>query len=122
MLVIMYRYTTDSITSIAYGHNCKSLYDPNNDFKRYGSKVFDSNPLINALGFFAPIVLDVLGIPLTDPGVIKFFSQSFQQIVKYRRQNNIVRKDFLNLLMQLMDKGTLDDDEKSKMNNGSSGR
>lgn len=37
--------------------------------------------------------------------------QRFQDIVNYRRQNNVVRKDFIELLMQLMDTGVLEDDD-----------
>ncbi|XP_058788782.1 uncharacterized protein LOC131662839 [Phymastichus coffea] len=114
------RYTTDSISSIAFGFNCKSLEDPDNEFKRYGAMVFDQNPIRNALGAFAPIVLDILQIPLIRKQVIHFFTTTFQDMVKYRRQNNIVRKDFFDLLMQLMDKGKLDEDEKLNETTGKS--
>lgn len=81
--------------------------------------VFDQNPVKNAVGVFSPIILDILRIPLLSIDVIKFFTTTFQNMVKYRRENNIVRKDFLNLLMQLLDKGVLEDDEKSEKRNGS---
>ena len=76
--------------------------------------VFDQNPIRNALGAFAPIVLDILRIPLIRREVINFFITTFKEMVNQRRQNNINRKDFLNLLMQLMDKGMVEEDEKSR--------
>ena len=94
------------------------MENPNNDFQRYGNKVFDQNPLKNALGLFAPIVLDVFRIPLIQTEVMKFFSKTFNDMMHYRRQNKVERKDFFNLLMQLMDKGVLDDDDSSSKGNG----
>lgn len=39
----------------------------------------------------------------------KFFSNTFDNMVEQRRRTNIVRKDVLNLLVQLMDNNSLDD-------------
>lgn len=104
------RYTNDTIASIAFGFNCNSLEDPDNEFKKIASKVFDQSPLKNALGFFAPFILDLLKIPFSDQAVIDFFTKNFAEMIKYRQQNSVVRKDFMNLLMQLIEKGKLDDD------------
>lgn len=122
MYICNSRYTTDSISSIAFGFNCRSLENPDSDFKRYGSMAFSLNPIKNAVGLFSPIILDILRIPLMHMDVIKFFTTTFQNMVNYRRENDIVRKDFFNLLMQLMDKGVLEDDESSeKINDSTSG-
>ncbi|XP_023246794.1 probable cytochrome P450 6a14 isoform X1 [Copidosoma floridanum] len=112
------RYTADTISSTAFGFNCKSLDNPENEFKRHLLMVFDQSPLKNALAF-VPIVLDVLRIPFTPYEVIRFFSKLFEDMVNQRQQSNVVRKDFVNLLMQLMDKGILEEDDKSTQNGSS---
>lgn len=62
-------------------------------------------------------MLDTFRIPLMDKEVIKFFSQTFRDTVEHRRRNKIVRKDFISLLMQLMDKGVLLEEEGSSQTN-----
>lgn len=62
---------------------------------------------------FAPQVMDFFSIPLTDRRVTKFFRKIFQETVAYRQSHNVIRHDFMNLLMQLMEKGYVEaDDEK----------
>ena len=43
--------------------------------------------------------------------VEKFIIETFQETVQSRRENDIVRNDLLQLLMQLMDRGCIGDVE-----------
>lgn len=42
-----------------------------------------------------------------------FFVDLFEKMVADRRSKKIVRNDFLNLLMQLMDRGSVENDDDS---------
>ncbi|XP_014233425.1 probable cytochrome P450 6a14 [Trichogramma pretiosum] len=105
------RYTTDSISSIAFGFNCNSLDDPGSDFKRYGRKAIENSPVRQGLGMFAPVVLDALRVPLFYPDVIDFFTSTFRDMME-RRRRDPGRRDFLSLLIQLIDTGVIEADEK----------
>lgn len=103
--------------SVAFGISCDSFKEPNNEFRYWGKKIFDPKPLWNALILFAPQILNFFSISYTEKSVTKFFTNMFKQTVKYRESNNIERKDFLNLLIQLMKNGYVDADDESLSNN-----
>lgn len=98
--------------STAFGINSNSIKEKDNQFRYWGKKIFEVNSFWNALFLFAPEVLDFFSIPYTKPDVAKFFTTMFRNNVEYRRIHNIVRNDFMNLLIQLMDKGYVDSNVK----------
>lgn len=114
---IFARYSTDIIMSVAFGISCDSFKEPNNEFRYWGKKIFDPKPFWNALILFAPQVLNFFSISYTEKSVTNFFTNMFKQTVKYRESNNIERKDFLNLLIQLMKNGYVNADDESLSNN-----
>jgi len=98
--------------STAFGIKSNCIKQPNNEFRYWGNKVFEEKPFWNALLMFAPQIMDFFSIPITDKGVTKFFMKMFCDNVKYRQTHNVVRHDFMNLLIQLMEKGYVDSDDK----------
>ncbi|XP_043286854.1 cytochrome P450 6k1-like [Venturia canescens] len=104
------RFGTDVIMSIAFGVNSNSLKTPNSEIRFWGQKVFEPQPFWNTISLFAPKVMDFFSIPFTDRGVIKFFLKTFTETIEYREANNVVRPDFMNLIMQLMNRGYVDPD------------
>lgn len=48
---------------------------------------------------------------MAKPDVEKFFSKVVKDNVQYREENNIYRKDFMHLLIQLKNQGAITDDE-----------
>lgn len=75
-----------------------------------GKKTFEPNLIINAMTMFIPKVMDFFKISFTDKNVAKFFIKVFEDTVNYRMKNNIIQPDFMNLLIQLMKKGSIDKD------------
>jgi cytochrome P450 family 6 len=45
-----------------------------------------------------------------DPNVSKYFRSMVQDTVNYRENNNIMRKDFLQLLIQIKNEGKVEED------------
>ncbi|XP_076173237.1 putative cytochrome P450 6a20 [Ptiloglossa arizonensis] len=110
---IFSRYSVDIIMSVAFGITCDSFNNPNNEFRYWGKKIFDPKPLWNVLIFWAPQIFDLFSIPYTERDVTNFFTKMFKDTVEYRESNNIIRNDFLNLLMQLIKNGYIDTDDKT---------
>lgn len=57
-----------------------------------------------------------LGIRVTKPEVANFFLNTIKQTVAYREQNNIERKDMLDLLIKLKNNQSIDEDIDSETN------
>ncbi|KAL2713806.1 cytochrome P450 6a2-like [Vespula squamosa] len=107
-------FFTDIIMSIAFGINCNCLEHPESEFRYWGKKVFEPKPFVNTTMIFASKIMEIFSIPLNDKGVIKFFMKTFEETVQYRDKHNIERRDFLNLIMQLMKNGYVKNDEESE--------
>ncbi|XP_066599080.1 uncharacterized protein [Prorops nasuta] len=120
---IFARYSTDNIMSTAFGINSNSMENPDCEFRYWGKKAFEPKAVVNTFTMFAPKVLEIFSVPFTDKGVTKFFMNAFEETVKYREKHNVVRKDFLNLIMQLMKNGYVEPDEdKSNSSNQENGK
>ncbi|XP_044761017.1 probable cytochrome P450 6a14 [Coccinella septempunctata] len=112
---ILGRFTTDVIGSCAFGLNCNSLENPKSEFREKGKAVFEKDfweNLKEVILFLAPNFMKKLNISLTPKDVSDFFLNVVKDTVAYREKEGVVRKDFLQLLIQLKNKGKLVDDEK----------
>nr|AKZ17695.1 cytochrome P450 monooxygenase CYP6BQ36 [Tenebrio molitor] len=113
---VLGRFSTDIIGSVAFGIECNSLKDPNSLFRKYGKKVFDVSTWEKTKGFvqffFPRRILKAIKFKITNAEVEKFFMKIVEDTVNYREQNNIYRKDFIHLLLQLKNRGSVTDDEK----------
>ncbi len=111
---VLARFTTDVIGTCAFGINCNSLKDPNAEFRVKGKKVFDlpRNRAIKQV--FMSTFKDLarlLRIKAIHDDVSQFFMKIVEETVKYREENNVKRNDFMDLLIQLKNHGSIDGDE-----------
>uniref|UniRef100_A0A1B0CII2 Cytochrome n=1 Tax=Lutzomyia longipalpis TaxID=7200 RepID=A0A1B0CII2_LUTLO len=107
------RFLTDLIASVAFGINVNSIADPNAHFRKMGQKALAPtfrNGIVVFLSFMAPKVLDYLKLKQFDDDVEKFMVSIVEQTVKHREKNNVVREDFMQLLIQLRNSGTVKED------------
>lgn len=102
-----------------FGVDCNTLHDADNEYRYWGRQVFEAHNIKNAVGFFAPQILDFFSIPFNDVGVQKFFMTVFQETVKHRLNNNIKSQDFMDLIIQLMNKGYVNEDDGESIQNSS---
>lgn len=111
---VLGRFTTDIIGSVAFGLECNSLKDPNVEFRIYGKKAFEidmSSRLKFLVRNYLPnSVLRFLNFRITKVEVEKFFMKVVKDTVAYREKNNIIRKDFMHLLLQIKNFGKVTDD------------
>lgn len=107
-------HTTNIIASVAFGIEADSITNPNNEFRACGRKIFESsiyNAIRMALNFIAPHLMSVLQVRVADESVEKFIRSVVKQNLEHREQNNVSRKDFFQLLVQLRNNGTVQLDD-----------
>lgn len=107
------RYTSNVIASVGFGLEINSFENPNNDFRQYSRRSFQ--PLFRNMfrifvSIMSPFLSKTFGIRLADRDVREFMTQTVSQNLKYREENNVVRKDFFQLLIQLRNSGKVNDD------------
>lgn len=112
------RFTNDVIVSCAFGMDCNSLKNPNNEFLTFGQNIFNRN-LIGRIKQFIVMLLPrplliKIGFKLTTSETESFFLRAIKDIVTYREKNNIIRNDLMSLLLQMKNKGGLVDDVSTK--------
>ncbi|XP_060524722.1 cytochrome P450 6a2-like isoform X2 [Cylas formicarius] len=112
---VLARFTTDIIGNCAFGIECNSMKDPNSEFRMFGKKIFERSlfhsikaSLVQA---FPQSVATSLGIRIMDHNVEKFFLDMVINNAEYREKNQIFRKDFFQLMLQLKNLGKVTDDE-----------
>lgn len=118
---IFARYSTNVIASVAFGIDIDCIREPNCDFREYGKKIFEmsfSNGIRNALSFLSPSLLELLNVRITDKSIQDFMTAVVHENLKLREANNIVRRDFFQLLIQLRNTGNISqNDDEWKTNN-----
>ena len=113
---ILARYSTDVISSCAFGIQCNCLKNPDAEFRQWGRKIFKPSFRISIVSFLfitVPSLLGVLKLRLLDPKISKYFRNMFEETVNYRERNNITRNDFMQLLIQIKNKVKMEEDNES---------
>lgn len=114
------------IASVAFGIDVDTIKDPNNDFRVCGRKLFEPtlrNKIIGFISFIQPNLVNILSLKLTDKYVENFIMGVVKQNLEYREKNNVTRKDFFQLLIQLRNSGTVQlDDEWDTVIKGDEGQ
>ncbi|KAK2587620.1 hypothetical protein KPH14_003745 [Odynerus spinipes] len=99
------RFTTDVIGSCAFGLNIKAMDDEKNEFRRMGQKIFR-----NGLKTYfrdrvreTPWLYRIIGRLFAEKDLEKFFITTTMDMINYRKENNIRRHDFIDILVDLKD-------------------
>lgn len=106
-------YTTNVISSVAFGLDVDCLDDPRSMFRKYGHTFFEAsfkNIIRSNLAIMNPRLAKFLRLRFTDKEVSDFFVGIVRQNLEYREKNNITRKDFFQMLIQLRNTGKIQDD------------
>ncbi|XP_062552483.1 probable cytochrome P450 6a20 [Armigeres subalbatus] len=107
------RFTTDIIGSCAFGIDCNSLENPRSKFREMGKRMINF-PKRKALKIFFAMMFRKqarwLGIRFNDEDISEFFFGVVRDTIRYREENNIERKDFMQLLIELKNKGYMEGD------------
>lgn len=116
------RFATNVIASVAFGLDANCIENADAPFRKYGQKFFDAT-LLNGFRFVSmfsfPWLLRWFRIRLIDRDVEQFMTDVVEQTLDMREKQNVVRKDFFQLLVQLRNSGTvrLDDEWETVISN-----
>lgn len=101
---LLLRMTTDIIGSASFGIDYNTLKNPETEFACMVRNIF--NPPFWKLwllaleeGFQNPG--NILKLSHSDRVLEEYFTELVRKTIEYRDQNNVVREDFLNILMQM---------------------
>lgn len=110
-------FTADVIVSCAFGLDCNNFKD--NQFQLMGNNVFKHENikriLKNFIAFTSPKLAHFLNLKLCPQDVTDFFVDVVTKTVQHREENNVSRKDFLQLLIE-MKNNKLADNESLTLN------
>ncbi|CAD7079491.1 unnamed protein product [Hermetia illucens] len=116
---LLARFTTDVIGTCAFGIECNSMKTPDSEFRRYGAKVFDDPPHPPFLQLLASqypnIARKYFHMRVFRKDVIDFFMDTVRETIAFREKNNVRRNDFMDLLIQLKNGGSLGDEHSKKL-------
>ncbi|XP_017884298.1 probable cytochrome P450 6a21, partial [Ceratina calcarata] len=100
------RFTTDVISSCAFGLDTNAMSGENNKFREIG-KTFFNMSLVQRIKIQLreglPTLYTLLGYILPRDDMTQFFTKVVNDVIDYRRKNNVVRQDFIHTLMDLQD-------------------
>ncbi|CAK9800911.1 Cytochrome P450 6k1 [Anthophora plagiata] len=107
------KFTIDVIGSCAFGIQINALTDEESEFHKAAKKF--SKPSYKAtlwrmLRTAMPKLYKFLGVQVIDPGVTKFFKDVVLHMINQREERGIKRHDFMDLLIELKNKGTLENE------------
>uniref|UniRef100_A0A1A9WIC5 Cytochrome P450 n=1 Tax=Glossina brevipalpis TaxID=37001 RepID=A0A1A9WIC5_9MUSC len=111
------RYTNDVIASTAFGLEINSFINTNNEFYMMGKKVTTATFLGNIkfmLLIYMTKLAKILNIDFFDKKSTDYFMRLVLDAMKYRQENNIIRPDMINMLMEA--KGMLSSDKPKPYN------
>lgn len=98
------KYTTDVIGNCAFGIEMNALSNEDSEFRRMGKKIFtpSSQQMVrDTCRQFLPFIYRIFGHLMQPRDVTDFFTHVVMSTMKYRDENNIVRPDFINMLLEL---------------------
>lgn len=107
------KFTIDVIGSCAFGIQINALTDEESEFHRAAKKL--SKPSYKAtlwrmLRTAMPRLYKFLRVQVIDPEVTRFFKSVVSQMIKEREDYEVKRHDFMDLLVELKNKGTIEGD------------
>ncbi|XP_034194594.2 cytochrome P450 6A1-like isoform X1 [Osmia lignaria lignaria] len=98
------KFTTDVIGNCVFGIDTSALSNEDSEFRRIGRSVLAPSTRATIRNFvreILPFLYKTIGHLLQPPGADKFFTKMVVDTINYRKQNNIYRPDFINILMEL---------------------
>lgn len=108
-------YAINVIASVAFGIEVDTINDPNNEFRVCGRTITTptlKGSLSKIMILMMPKLASIFGVRFDDLSVEQFIVSVVKQNLEYRERNNVSRKDFFQLLIQLRNSGTVElDDE-----------
>ncbi|XP_046601989.1 probable cytochrome P450 6a13 [Neodiprion lecontei] len=108
---LMARFNTDLITAVAFGLDSNSLENPEAEFRAWGRKLLEPQIFKNMLMTLYPSIITAMNISFNDKGTSDFIINIVKDTIAHRTANHVIRKDFMDLVIQLITKGFVNSDD-----------
>lgn len=98
------KYSTDVVTTCAFGIESNCLMDPNAEFRRFGRQVFEFSAYRSfefMASFMLPFVVKLMNVKFFSSETTNFLKKAFWDTIREREEKNIQREDIMQLLIQL---------------------
>lgn len=106
------RYTINIISSVAFGIENDCINNRDNIFYVICEKISKPNFKKGIMDIFA-MFLPFVSVRAVDQEIEDFIFSMVQQTVDYREKNDVTRRDFMQLMIELKNNGFMTTDEKS---------
>ncbi|XP_055680292.1 cytochrome P450 6A1-like [Lutzomyia longipalpis] len=110
-------FTIDIIGSCAFGIDCDTVNNPESKFLQIAKKVFSISSVRTAKLFFLcgfRSLAKSLHMRWTLREVEAFYTNLVTEVIEYRERENVKRNDFLDLMLQLKNRGKLDNEAENE--------
>lgn len=117
------QFTTNVTASVGFGLDVDCIENPKHEFRECAGRIFaplKRNVIRFHMSYVSPFLTKLFGCRFADKDVEDFMIETVRQNLQYREKNDVVRKDFFQLLIQLRNTGKVqddDDDWDAKMSN-----
>ncbi|XP_066259573.1 probable cytochrome P450 6a13 [Euwallacea similis] len=108
---VLVRFTSDVVGSCGFGIDCNAMKDPESQFLKQGSFILSAPEKKSSFLYMLKRAFGGRAIRKDLKPAENFFKNMVQQTIDYREKNNIYRKDFMHLMIQLKNRGLVSDDE-----------
>nr|ALX81391.1 cytochrome P450 [Liposcelis entomophila] len=101
------QYTTDIISSVVMGFKSNCLTDPNSVYRKVGKKALEltaPRAFQFVTMFLTPPIANLLRYRSMPPETANMMGETFETMVKHRKENNVQRNDLIEHLNQLREK------------------
>lgn len=106
------KFTNDVIATSAFGVQCNTFQNPNNDFYKMGKDFlnFSVTRIIILFGYtIMPKFMKLLKIKIVPNKISNFFRSLVRDTIQMREREGIVRPDMIHLLMQVRDDSVIEE-------------
>lgn len=110
-------YSTDVIGTCAFGLKLNTIKNDSSDFRKYGKQIVQSNfrqLLVHILESVSPKLMKILRLQSFPRKAADFYRSVISDVIKYRSDNNVVRNDVTQVIMQARKELVLNNDSESK--------
>lgn len=109
---VLANFAITVIASVAFGIDVDCIENPDSEFRRFGRQIFvpTFRKALRGMAFANPKLSKFFRTRFTNKDIAEFMIKTVRQNLEYREKNNIVRKDFFQLLIQLRNSGSVHED------------
>lgn len=112
------RFICDSIGSCGFGLDCGALTESDPFLLKIAENLFPYNHFLMVYWFLTGLygrISRFLRLRVLPRYITNYFRRMINETVKFREENNVVRNDFMNLLIQIKNQGCLTEDESGEV-------